>query len=60
MNSKSDDKKKSIERDPTEIIIERIRKKNAEFVNLNKIFLRQSRKIRQLNMMENPGVEREL
>jgi hypothetical protein len=55
MNSDKKTIEEILKEDITEIIIERIQKKNAEFVNLNRIFLQQSRRIKA--ELENPDNE---
>ena len=41
-----------------EIDIERIRRKNAEFVNLNRIFIQQSQKLKEITAELNSEIER--
>ena len=47
-------------KDISEISIEMIRKKNAEFINLNRIFVNQSRKLKEILAGSESEIEREL
>lgn len=48
------------EKDVSNISIERIRQKNAEFVNLNRIFANRSRKLKEILAETESEIEREL
>ena len=51
---------KTDKKDISEISIEMIRKKNAEFINLNRIFANRSRKLKEILAGSESEIEREL
>ena len=51
---------KTDKKDISEISIEMIRKKNAEFINLNRIFVNRSRKLKEILAGSESEIEREL